>query len=823
MNNLYDFIIKETKPIFYIDLPKDEIFKKLSNLLRFRIIKEYGRDYYTDNLEIISELLKYYINDEINSNELIRDDIEELALYDNKWNNIRNPSADSPIIADDLSDLNIKLYVYQRAILYAMRIAEEKNYIFLENKKSYDKLSSDACCLSSRIGTGKTVMILAHILYLKNKEIDVNIPMFVKNEVCNSDYIPFKCIKTSIIFVNDSVYEQWKLDISKITKNIKLLTIKDASDVKKIIKEIDEIPNYDLILIRSGEITANVYAPWENKPNVIKRHLMNALASIFARYTFLRLFIDDFDVIKLPDNAGGLRANFYWYVSATNLKHKKSRKNENTISPFPRNAPSIIFDQFSISATDEFIDNCNLLPVMKIYATKFDSANEGFLNIMAKAAEGNEILSDIMELINSDSTDEVADKLGIKATSIHDIFKKILDKSYEPYIHAISMLEKIKILKKLHESKDEITKKQLKEINHSVRSNDYDFTILNTNDIFKNAISVNITRNDKIKKDEVEYFNNTLVQYRNTELNTLIGALEESANNQRNKEGAAIDRLRRSQTECQVCKCPLYDEDEPMDEDVKGTIAMPCCGKMFCSNCAIKGCKFLKNYRGVISGNCPSCRVDITPDKMIYISVKGILGNKIIEDTLVDIKEEDNKKTKETKETTEIDENEEFEKKFPVKFKSLLNIVNNRLPDNSMAVKIDYNGIMNGTNNIPDVFNADKTKILIVAKFKETYNKLCEYLTHHKIKFNYLHGSSLDKKNQIQDFQNDKELKVMILMTTSDCAGLNGLQIVTDCVFMHRLNSKETEAQAIGRCQRIGRDPNTPLRVHYLVYKNESF
>jgi hypothetical protein len=61
----------------------------------------------------------------------------------------------------------------------------------------------------------------------------------------------------------------------------------------------------------------------------------------------------------------------------------------------------------------------------------------------------------------------------------------------------------------------------------------------------------------------------------------------------------------------------------------------------------------------------------------------------------------------------------------------------------------------------------------------------------------------------------------MMQESSSDCAGLNGLQFVSDCVFIHKIISEEVECQAIGRCQRLGRDENEPLRVHYLVYEHE--
>jgi len=824
---LYGFINKAINKSIPFGFTVDEAIVKYMNILKLKIINYYDNEYYEKNKDNIYKIISIILTDLANTNKLSVDSQEDVVLYDDYWNKIRQPNVDSSLISDEIVGLNVILRPYQRAILHVMHQAETQKTIINIVRNKGEVLTMDAGCLSSHVGTGKTVMILAYILLLKQKglnDVILSDKYYNYNENCIVKYAYNKIIKASFVFVNSSVFEQWREEIKTKTAGLNVVYIYDVASLKRVIADTKLIFNADLVLVKNGSVKT-VFADWEvNRTQSDTRHLMNALASIFSEYVVSRIFIDDFDTTKMTISDGGLRTIFYWYVSATALKHRLSHNHENEMAPYPRAAPNWMFDNLAIYATNDFVTSCNKLPKIKVYIKYHECNNQKFMNIMAEAAKGDAVLSDIVEMISAESIDSAAERLGIKANSVNDVFKKILNRSYKPYMHALKMLECVKVLNTLKVLQHmEIDKLIIKQVNYAIRSGKYNCFKENLNVCFneiKNAEDMfnNAEAEADIIDDTVKNFKTLLLEFKNDKIIEVMDNITKSATNQRNKEGAAIDRLRRSQTECQVCKAPLYDEDEPMDEDVKGAIVVTCCSKMFCSDCAIKGSKFVK-HGGSINGNCPSCRADIKPDNLIYININNDIGNNLLVDDLNKI-ENTVAPAENTATPVETAPIEEPKKEYPKKFDSLLPILNGLVPENSVITKIEFKGLMNGTGEFADE-NRTSPKLLLIAKFPSTVAILQEFFTDNNIKWIRLMGSSLQKKHQVETFRSEADIKVMILVSSTDCAGLNGLQFVTDCVFLHKFVSQEIESQAIGRCQRLGRAENNPLRVHYLLYEHE--
>jgi SNF2 family DNA or RNA helicase len=94
-------------------------------------------------------------------------------------------------------------------------------------------------------------------------------------------------------------------------------------------------------------------------------------------------------------------------------------------------------------------------------------------------------------------------------------------------------------------------------------------------------------------------------------------------------------------------------------------------------------------------------------------------------------------------------------------------------------------------------------KLLVFSQFVKHLEIVREYLNTQKIAFAYLDGSSNDRKEQVEKFNKDPELKVFLISIKAGGLGLN----LTEADYVFILDpwwNPAVEAQAIDRAHRIG-------------------
>ncbi len=94
-------------------------------------------------------------------------------------------------------------------------------------------------------------------------------------------------------------------------------------------------------------------------------------------------------------------------------------------------------------------------------------------------------------------------------------------------------------------------------------------------------------------------------------------------------------------------------------------------------------------------------------------------------------------------------------------------------------------------------------KLLVFSQFVKHLEIVREYLKNQKIAFAYLDGSSNDRKEQVEKFNKDPELKVFLISIKAGGLGLN----LTEADYVFILDpwwNPAVEAQAIDRAHRIG-------------------
>ncbi|WP_318840735.1 DEAD/DEAH box helicase [Reichenbachiella ulvae] len=94
-------------------------------------------------------------------------------------------------------------------------------------------------------------------------------------------------------------------------------------------------------------------------------------------------------------------------------------------------------------------------------------------------------------------------------------------------------------------------------------------------------------------------------------------------------------------------------------------------------------------------------------------------------------------------------------------------------------------------------------KILVFSQFVKHLKIVSKYLDGQKIKYAYLDGTTKDRQQQVEKFQNDPEIQVFLISLKAGGLGLN----LTQAEYVFLLDpwwNPAIEAQAIDRAHRIG-------------------
>jgi hypothetical protein len=201
-----------------------------------------------------------------------------------------------------------------------------------------------------------------------------------------------------------------------------------------------------------------------------------------------------------------------------------------------------------------------------------------------------------------------------------------------------------------------------------------------------------------------------------------------------------INELEKRFNNILISNCPIcYDE-------LKNPVLEPGCHNVFCSQCLL--------YWICNKNNCPLCRKDIQPDKLVYI-----------------------------KKDTEQEEKKNVNKRLKTKEETIIEIIRDKKDG----------------------------KFILFSDYLESFYAIRVILNENDIHFVEIKGSISNIENNLEKYKNG-DVNVVFLNSKTDNAGLN-LENTTDIILYHSLDENTTK-QVIGRGNRIGR--KTQLNVHYL-------
>ncbi|MEO7987889.1 MAG: DEAD/DEAH box helicase [Chryseolinea sp.] len=129
-----------------------------------------------------------------------------------------------------------------------------------------------------------------------------------------------------------------------------------------------------------------------------------------------------------------------------------------------------------------------------------------------------------------------------------------------------------------------------------------------------------------------------------------------------------------------------------------------------------------------------------------------------------------------------------------------------QLANHPRMVEQGYNGDSGKLDDITHMLEnaiAEGHKVLIFSQFVKHLDLVKQYLKSNKIDFTYIDGSSTDRKDQVERFNRDANLKVFLISIKAGGLGLN----LTEADYVFILDpwwNPAVEAQAVDRAHRIG-------------------
>ncbi len=129
-----------------------------------------------------------------------------------------------------------------------------------------------------------------------------------------------------------------------------------------------------------------------------------------------------------------------------------------------------------------------------------------------------------------------------------------------------------------------------------------------------------------------------------------------------------------------------------------------------------------------------------------------------------------------------------------------------QLANHPRMVEQGYNGDSGKLDDITHMLEnaiAEGHKVLVFSQFVKHLDLVKQYLKSNKIDFTYIDGSSTDRKDQVERFNKDANLKVFLISIKAGGLGLN----LTEADYVFILDpwwNPAVEAQAIDRAHRIG-------------------
>ncbi len=685
----------------------------------------------------------------------------------------------------------IKLTEYQRSTVQTMITLERKRWISLTTKKANVALYYSAARLSERIGSGKTIEVLALICLQPHPAIVPDIRGFDtitrpekyvgRANLISVKYNPKNILKPTLICVGPSVITQWKDTIRTFT-DLELLTVRTKLEFEELLDSMEDgsVNKYDIVLVKNGHVGSGF--KWPDYINVMKKNeiknpwTMNILSN-YTKKPWARVVVDDADTIRMPYNITPIPCKFLWIVSSTNnvrqraMGHNKQYHNVADLLSFQPYGywriqhNGTLMAILNVNSTNKYIMDYNGLSNPHYSVMRFENVHDKMIGLLG--AIDDDTAREVREMLNNDAFKDAAEKIGIASRSIADIFQSLLGNKFLKFKEAEAVLAFISTIPDDPKSRKPFSKNP------------------DQNDTYTKA---------RILKKEMPKYNYPNLKHLIEETKATYEKIYEDC-------GKAVNRVKDN---IKHGECPICREDlTPKNIEV---FILKCCDAVYCASCAIEVLEFNKSSNKKLASTCRKCRQPISIKKMIYVGTN--IDKFDIADPYALILSD---LEKESEEKDDTDEQEEYNKASAIadfccgkKTKSKLEKIKIRVP-----------GIMGGFAKLPV---AEHRKVLIYALKSSVCSEITKKLENRDVKYWKLRGTVKQLSTIARKFNKYDGDCALIIQSEKHYAGLN-LQTATHAILYGVPHNESILSQFIGRGQRMGR--TYQFNIIFMVYENE--
>lgn len=666
--------------------------------------------------------------------------------------------------------------------------------------------------ISEKFSFGKTVLALALVCAqrvparlpeqtpiityaLTGTAATSNRAMIMNYDSVGSGFLPECAVRYSrflpltIVAAAANVISQWEAETKRFT-NLKYFIVEHVRSLREFetLFRNGGAGYLDLLFVKAGRVTTSFVVAGEppRTGRSKNRSLFEALGRILEGIPVARLIIDDYDTLKLGSDDCFVAALFTWLISATRRQTASKavlHTGHNTLSEFFHANMSTSFPVLG-AALDDVLNRVFSLHCAPSYVDEhISSCAIGFRRIFVRGGQAAAILRDldvpeeIVEMVNADAVGTAAQSLGIAATSVGDVIRRVVGAQLDKLRYAIRAIVRV------DDARTTLQAKPGREHNRDV--------IKELRAALKEGSDAEV---------EVALSN---VAGLSPEVSAALKSLDAWAAEQRDKHGKTLNRMRANIREghCQCCQIPFEADDD--DDAEAAYILAGCCQIIVCEPCITH----TERGRRAFIKRCPNCARDITLTTGLVrvgaeIDLDAALKDEHLALATVDEPVADDAEPAPAAEPIEV----QLAALNNPKLKALVQFIRG---DKLDCIRNDetepyVTGLLAGRHDRP--WPADKRrKLLVFTMHAESTALIGATLSQFGIGFSHLRGTRQQKDECFRSFLEDVD--VLLVTAAKDCGGRH-LPYMSHVVFYNRVVDRNVEAQVAARGQRTGREYN---------------
>jgi hypothetical protein len=763
-----------------------------------------------------------------------------------------------------------ELYAPQQTMLAAMLALEARPYVAVGGFGQHPTVvQTRVARVSERFSFGKTVLALALVCTGREPaHLPEPLPLFAaparpggRTRAAHPQGTTFlpeltvtyeRYLPATVVVAAASVISQWEANARRFT-DLRYVTVENVHSLREFEASYhrDGLAGVDLIFVKAGRVTARFSVPGEPPAagRLKNRALLEALARVLDGVPVARLLVDDYDTLKLGGDDCFLPAHFTWLISAT-------RRQTTLRGAFQGGNPTRVEEYLRahvgarvpilLAAHDEVINHVFSIHCAPEYVDAHLHGTEvAFRRILVRGGLAAAILRDlevpdeVVEMINADAVSTAAAALGLNASSIGDVIRRVVGDHLDKLRQAARAAQRAAALVAPVPAPTPASAPT--PTSEPTSTSEPATTSAPTSEPATTSAPASTSEPASEPASEFEPALDEGASARDGQT-ALIGALKRGtdaelalavrgasprqrvaaaatvaawAEEQRAQYGKTLGRMRDNirEGQCQCCMVPFErgagaDADVDANADAEAAYVLAgCCQIIVCEPCITRE----EDGRRVLIRRCPNCARDLVGlnrgEGLVRVGVELDLEAALGDDALgAEPRAPDDAGgapaalDAPASSGAALDALEALDNP---KLRALVQLVRGGAPDciSDERVPPFVRGLLAGRRAAPWPADAPR-KYLVFTMHAESTRLVAGALGACAVPFCVLRGARAQKDEAVAALRGGAA--VMLVTAARDCAGLD-LPFISHVIFYHRVHDRHVEAQVAARGARLGR------------------